>query len=284
MDSFHGSIFPISKLKRRRVIERIGFPRVKQQLSHGTWGSICYQNWWRHLSEKGADRLFKQFTSKISIWESHHQNIACNILQNETEIHKTYELPQSGFLSLYQIINICFRKVGIAVTQNPDDFVKQETAVDIQLLPENVTFSKWKRVTMIDNKQRIRIVQEELKKEEIVDLWNEEVRDFRGHIQKVQTQYAKSQLLKQNLPKNEVIVHMDLSGNYNCKRDPKCLLESVYRYAISQCCFLYKSWKRWNKTQKLCVIWLWHTNPFIVDGSSNSPQILWYWNIRKGKH
>lgn len=120
-------------------------------------------------------------------------------------------MPQSGFLSLYQILNTCFRKVGIAVTQNPDDFVKQETAVDIQLLPENVTFSKWKRVTMIDNKQRIRIVQEELKKEEIVDLWNEEVRDFRGHIQKVQTQYAKSQLLKQNLPKNEVIVHMDLS-------------------------------------------------------------------------
>ena len=91
---------------------------------------------------------------------------------------------------------------------------------------------------MIDNKQRIRIVQEELKKEEFVDLWNEEVRDFRDHIQKVQTQYAKSHLLKQNLPKDEVKVHMDLSENYHCKRDPKCLLESVYRYATSHCCFL----------------------------------------------
>ena len=76
-------------------------------------------------------------------------------------------MPQSGFLSLYQTLNInfvlklkAFRKEGIAVTQNPDDFVKQETAVDIQLLPENVTFSKWKRVTMIDNKQRMRIVQD----------------------------------------------------------------------------------------------------------------------------
>ena len=45
---------------------------------------------------------------------------------------------------------------------------------------------------MIDNKQRMRIVQEELKKEEFVDLWNEEVHDFSDHIQRVQTQYAKS--------------------------------------------------------------------------------------------
>lgn len=70
---------------------------------------------------------------------------------------------------------------------------------------------------MIDNKQRMRIVQEELKKEKFVDLLNEEVRDFRDHIQKVQTQYAKSQLLKQNLPKDDIIVHMDLSENYHCK-------------------------------------------------------------------
>ena len=135
------------------------------------------------------------------------------------------------------ILKAC-RKVGIAVTQNPDNFVKQETAVDIQLLPENVTCSKWKWVTMIDNKQRMRIVHEELKKEKFVDLWNEEVRDFRDHIQKVQIQYAKSHLLKQNLPKDEVKVHMDLSENYHCKRDPKCLLESVYRYATSHCCLL----------------------------------------------
>lgn len=91
---------------------------------------------------------------------------------------------------------------------------------------------------MIDNKQRMRIVQEELKKEEFVDLWNEEVHDFSDHIQRVQTQYAKSHLLKQNLPKDEVIVHMDLSENYHCKRDPECLLESVYRYATSHCCLL----------------------------------------------
>ena len=74
-------------------------------------------------------------------------------------------------------------------------------SVYIQLLSENVRFSKWKRVTMIDNKQRIRIIQEELKKE-FIDLWNEEVRDFRDHIQKVQTQYAQSRLSQQNLPKD----------------------------------------------------------------------------------
>ena len=65
---------------------------------------------------------------------------------------------------------------------------------------------------MIDNKQRMRIVQEELKKEEFVDLWNEEVRDFRDHIQMVQTQYAKSHLLKQNFQK------MKLKFTWTCPK------------------------------------------------------------------
>jgi hypothetical protein len=54
-----------------------------------------------------------------------------------------------------------FKKEGINVTQNPDDFVKHNVEMDVDKLPEIVTFSRWKRVTMKDNKQRMRIVQEQ---------------------------------------------------------------------------------------------------------------------------
>ena len=104
------------------------------------------------------------------------------------------------------------------MTQNPDEFVKQEVEIDVQKLPEIIiTFSKWKRVTMKDNKQRMKIVQEETNREEFKKLWVSEVREFKEHIHEVQTQYAQSRLLKQNLPDDEVIVHMDFLENYTCK-------------------------------------------------------------------
>jgi arsenate reductase-like glutaredoxin family protein len=85
--------------------------------------------------------------------------------------------------------------------------------MDVDKLPEIVTFFRWKRVT----KQRMRIVQEEASREEFKKLWASEVSEFKEHIHKVQTQYAQSRHLKQHLPDDEVIVHMDFSENYTCK-------------------------------------------------------------------
>ena len=70
----------------------------------------------------------------MSILESHHQNITCYTLQNETEIHKTYTNVSVGMPVCIKHQNFAlklkaFRKVGIAVTQNSE--------VDIQLLTEN---------------------------------------------------------------------------------------------------------------------------------------------------
>ena len=49
------------------------------------------------------------------------------------------------------------RKEGINVTQNPDEFLKQGEIIDEQKIPDRIVFSKWKRFTMKDNKQRMKV-------------------------------------------------------------------------------------------------------------------------------
>ena len=63
------------------------------------------------------------------------------------------------------------RKKGINVTQNPDEFVKQGEIIDEQKIPDRIVFFKWKRVTMKDNKQRMKVVQEERSSDEFKTIW-----------------------------------------------------------------------------------------------------------------
>lgn len=58
------------------------------------------------------------------------------------------------------------KNAGLSPTCNPEDFVRQNMPVDCSKVPGQVVFSTRKRVTVKDGKQKMKIVQEEMNKEE----------------------------------------------------------------------------------------------------------------------
>ncbi|KAK3092276.1 hypothetical protein FSP39_000626 [Pinctada imbricata] len=47
--------------------------------------------------------------------------------------------------------------------------------------------------------------------------WEKDEADFKEHVHKIKRQYAELRQLKENLPKNDIILHMDFPENYSCK-------------------------------------------------------------------
>ncbi|KAK3108272.1 hypothetical protein FSP39_004647 [Pinctada imbricata] len=95
---------------------------------------------------------------------------------------------------------------------------------DILAALDNVTESQvklteWKRVD-VEKKgiffKRMQIVATEKTKEQFREILCKELREFRGHIERVKIQYVQSKKLKEILPMNHAICHMDFAENYAC--------------------------------------------------------------------
>ncbi len=109
------------------------------------------------------------------------------------------------------------KREGIVETTNPDAFIKNHPNIEKSVLPEKITFSKWKKVTIEGQKKKMKIVSEELGKDDFHKLWENEVTAFRRHSSIMKTQFLQGRILKENLPLHEIIIHMDFAENYSCK-------------------------------------------------------------------
>ncbi|XP_041349280.1 uncharacterized protein LOC121368607 [Gigantopelta aegis] len=111
------------------------------------------------------------------------------------------------------------RKEGVNVPINPETFVKESHDCDEYELPENVTYSQWKRVEIEEKNKRksvMRIVQTVVPKETFLDILKKEAVEFRDHITRVKIQYEAIRTLKENLPQHHIILQMDFAENYSC--------------------------------------------------------------------
>lgn len=106
---------------------------------------------------------------------------------------------------------------GIVTTMNPDEFIRQNTIVEEDKLPERISYSVWKRVTMKDGKKKMKIVKEEMERQAFFKIWEKDTEEFRNHVGRVQKQYSEIRKLKEALPEHEVIIQMDFAENYACK-------------------------------------------------------------------
>ncbi|MES9879633.1 MAG: hypothetical protein ABW185_01985 [Sedimenticola sp.] len=109
------------------------------------------------------------------------------------------------------------KQVGLVNTVNPDKFLKDENSIDKDKLPEKVVYTKWKRVTLENQKKKMKVVTEELERDDFCKLWDQELAIFKEHIRIMKTQFAETRNLKDKLPHHEVILHMDFAENYSCK-------------------------------------------------------------------
>ena len=66
-------------------------------------------------------------------------------------------------------------------------------------------------------KERMKIVQETKTKEDFIEDFLIEIKEFRDHVKRIQTQYRALKNLKENLTADEAIIQMDFAENYECQ-------------------------------------------------------------------
>lgn len=112
---------------------------------------------------------------------------------------------------------------GLDVPKNPEEFVSKEASLeDIAdaLTCTEVVYSQWKRVTIEDKGQKkiiTKIVEVHKTKEDFMHHLNDQHSEFKAHVTRMKNQYAQIRALKQSLPPNHAVIHMDFAENYNCK-------------------------------------------------------------------
>ncbi|CAC5387896.1 unnamed protein product [Mytilus coruscus] len=113
------------------------------------------------------------------------------------------------------------RSLGLNFSKSPDSFIKdQDTNEKLRntletKLPEEVKFTQWKKV-LDGNKQRWKVLEETVKKDEFMTIIENQTTDFRSHVERVKTQYSEMRKLRENLPENEIVLWMDFAENFVC--------------------------------------------------------------------
>ena len=77
-----------------------------------------------------------------------------------------------------------------------------------------IRYQEWRRKKMNDGKDRMKIVDVEKTKDELIEMMKEAHREFGTHIHNVKEQYKGVKQMKEKLPKDHVLVQMDFSENY----------------------------------------------------------------------
>jgi hypothetical protein len=125
--------------------------------------------------------------------------------------------------SIHQNMALKLKSISchVACSKNPDNFIKQfESDENLQdelneKLGDEVVFKQWKKVNDGD-KYRWKEVEVKMPKDEFVDHLLKELKTFRCHVERVQTQYREIRRLRENLPDGEVLLWMDFAENYTC--------------------------------------------------------------------
>ena len=111
---------------------------------------------------------------------------------------------------------------GICTCTNPESFVKEEFSVASaeEKLKDNISWPQWKRVAIKDKdvtKSVTRVVTSVVEKGTFLKEVVKQREEFQEHVERVTAQYEQIRYLKQNLPAQHVLVHMDFAENYSCK-------------------------------------------------------------------
>ena len=116
----------------------------------------------------------------------------------------------------------CIRSIGVDISPNPETVSKivSEQEMTEKLTNqikdnEQVEFKEWKRVD-VEGKKKMKIVKTNMTKEVFIQHTEQQYKDFFLHVSRVKTQYSAIRNLKADLPKDEVLVHMDFSENFTC--------------------------------------------------------------------
>ena len=116
------------------------------------------------------------------------------------------------------------KTVGATTTNNPDTLIRQNTDDEIiknisDCDSETIRYSEWKRKEVEHRgkmTKRMQIETVEKSKRDFVEMFKQDLINFRKHTERVKCQYEQIKLLKESLPENHVMCQMDFAENYSC--------------------------------------------------------------------
>ena len=141
----------------------------------------------------------------------------------------------------------------IVDTQNPDVFVKQNTDADVDAVIRKITetgedkivYDIWKKVKVQTGngvKEKMKLVREEENKDVFLEIFKNEVAEFRAHVNRIKNQYTQLRQLKDNLPDDDIIMQMDFAEDYRYRSQQE--VQSAYwnpeQVTIHPMVFYYK--------------------------------------------
>lgn len=116
------------------------------------------------------------------------------------------------------------KNMNVCTCTSPDAFVdiyknspEQLHEMLEKIENQKVKFQQWKRVKLQNGKERMRIIDVEIPKESFKYTMLKEFSDFVSHVKRVTAQYKGVKAMKENLPKDHVLIQMDFSENFSCQ-------------------------------------------------------------------
>lgn len=100
--------------------------------------------------------------------------------------------------------------------ENKENIVKNVKSID----SEEIEVNQWQRVPIEEKgkkKMIMKIVAKKMKKDEFSKHVGDQFEEFQSHVLRIKTQFAEIKTLKENLPANHCVIHMDFAENYACK-------------------------------------------------------------------
>lgn len=126
----------------------------------------------------------------------------------------------------------CLRSLGIEISPNPETVSRKVCSDEMTSILtkglkgcENIDFEEWRRIE-VEGKKKMKIVKVNMTKVEFESYMNSQYQEFLQHVERVKHQYAAIRQLKEQLPKNEVVVHMDFAENFTCSNADE--IQSAY--------------------------------------------------------
>lgn len=111
------------------------------------------------------------------------------------------------------------KKYSIVSSENPEHLIDKSADVEKAMsdtLPNEVSYRVWKQI-LVEDKKKMKVVEKTVNKNEFINTVKQELDQFICHVERVKSQYKEIKTLKENLPKDEVLVQMDFAENYTCK-------------------------------------------------------------------
>lgn len=116
------------------------------------------------------------------------------------------------------------KHIGVDVSLNAETEIDNQQGIIQEITKTSVTdqivLSQWKRVQVEEKgkkKMTMKVVDSTVNKEDFIAHVTGQMNEFKEHVTRIKTQYAEMKQLKQQLPPNHCIVHMDFAENYSCK-------------------------------------------------------------------